>query len=117
VQLLYRQFLIVLGSFVFPLITIFAVAANLLECDQSFPSTEIACVNRRVVVCVYSRIFWDKLRLVYLCKRPLHPERPIHTKSIVTYFTLIFLLSLLTYPNGMVWILRGDNQEACQVWA
>jgi hypothetical protein len=57
VQLLYRQFLIVLGSFVFPLITIFAVAANLLECDQSFPSAEIACVNRRVVVvCVLQDI-------------------------------------------------------------
>jgi hypothetical protein len=38
VQLLYRQFLIVLGSFVFPLITIFAVAANLLEYDSFYLS-------------------------------------------------------------------------------
>jgi len=83
VGLLYRQFLILLGTFVFPLLTLFAVFANLLD------------------------LYFDKLRLVKYCKRPLRQERPLSSKTVLTYHMLIVLLCVLMPPNGLIWILRG----------
>ena len=119
VQLIYRQFLVVLGAFVFPLITIFAVAASLLECvplmllpmllPMLMPMLDLVMLWRR-------RVFWDKLRLVYLCKIPTRKERPLNSHSLFVYHILVFLLALLTFPNGLIWVLREYDLGSCMVF-
>ena len=72
VQVLYRQFVVLLGVSVYPTIVVLAAVAYLLE-------------------------YWlDKARLVYLCKRPEFREEPLSAKLVMAAH--VFLAIAARFP-------------------
>lgn len=89
-QVLYRQFVVLLGMIVFPFLTFIAAGAFVLE-------------------------YWlDKTRLVYICQKPTFKEEPLRGGLIFFCFVLISLVTIVSYPNGMAFIFAGLNLDQCQ---
>eukprot|EP00736_Rhodelphis_marinus_P009286 Rmarinus@m.16535 len=87
-EILYRQFIIYLGSLVVPYLPVLGAFTTSLE------------------------LLIDRYRLLRLCRKP-HRVR-----SSMKYFLRFFLLltglaALLSYPNGAVWILNGGLYDDC----
>ncbi|KAH3765164.1 DUF590 family protein [Pelomyxa schiedti] len=83
-EILYRQFIIFLGIPFFPLIACIAVFATLLE------------------------IFVDRLRLIYICKKP-PPIAASFKKQLFTYMVVSALVAYVAFPVGTLGILSGYN--------
>jgi hypothetical protein len=95
VGLTYRQFLVALGFFVFPMLPALAFVASCLE-------------------------YWsDKGRLLRLSKKPNRTKNTFRT-VLVAFFFLITLAVLFGYPNGCVWVLSGSgglaNNGNCPIY-
>lgn len=89
-EVLYRQFVVLLGAQVFPLITIMAVVSFALE-------------------------FWlDKMRLIYICRKSLIKPDPVRPKLMLYCHVVIALAAILSWPNGMAFIFaRLGRDSSC----
>jgi len=94
VEIVYRQFLVGLGFFVFPLLPLLALLGSLIE-------------------------YWaDKFRLLRVAGKPKRTNQTY--KNVLTFFFFFSGLGLLLgYPNGAIWILSGSAglEEKCSVYA
>ena len=92
-EVLYRQFLIYLGTAVFPLLPVLGVASYFLE-------------------------YWvDKYRLIYLCRKEMSKARPVRARLLFALHILAALAALFSFPNGMVYLFAGiDIRNNCQFW-
>jgi hypothetical protein len=79
-QILFRQFIVYIGFFAFPLIGLLGFLANLAE------------------------YFVDRYRLAQICQDPHYlPEKP---GGFLLIFTLVVAgAAFITYPNGALWML------------
>jgi hypothetical protein len=92
-ELFYRQFVILLGTTVFPAITLLGLASLILE-------------------------FWlDKLRLLKFCTKPLVKPDPVRTQLVFGCNLAVALLFLVSYPNGLGFIFAGFGMEDCKFFA
>lgn len=88
-ELFYRQFVILLGTTVFPLVTVLGLVSLYLE-------------------------FWlDKLRLLKYCTKPLIKPDPVRTQLVFGCNLAVAVIFLFSYPNGMVMIFAGLNMGDC----
>lgn len=88
VSVLYRQFIILLGAPVFPLITLLGFGAYVVE------------------------YYMDRIKLVTLCKKTVIREEPIDLRLIVAATAIVSLAAAFSYPQGLLFLgLRYRAQE------
>lgn len=95
-QILYRQFLLYLGTPAFPLIGVLGFLANLVE----YPL--------------------DKFRMLRVCQEPKRIDDPMRG-FLTVFFFIVGIAAALTYPNGPIWLLYRPtltpvNYQVCQVF-
>lgn len=89
-ELFYRQFIVLLGMVVFPLMAPLGAASLALE---------------------YAL---DKYRLLHFCKKPLVKPDPVRSRLILGCQLAVSVIVLLSYPNGVVFIFSGLNLGDCR---
>ncbi len=89
-ELFYRQFIILLGMVVFPLMALLGAVSLALE------------------------MALDKFRLLYFCKKPLVKPDPVRSRLILGCQLAVSVIVLLSYPNGVVFIFSGLNLGDCR---
>jgi len=83
-ELLYRQYIIYMGSMTFPMITMVGFLGNILE------------------------FFLDKYRMLYICRK--RPKVDAHMKKFLTFFLVVSaLFSIFTFPYGAMWVLGAKS--------
>eukprot|EP01138_Halocafeteria_seosinensis_P001719 gb/GECG01001762.1/.p1 GENE.gb/GECG01001762.1/~~gb/GECG01001762.1/.p1 ORF type:complete len:183 (+),score=10.11 gb/GECG01001762.1/:1-549(+) len=92
-EVLYRQFIIYLGTTVFPLIPVMGVVSYIVE-------------------------YWiDKYRLIYLCRKQLNKPSPVRARLLFGLHIFVAVAALFSFPNGTVWLFAGfDIQGKCLFW-
>lgn len=93
-ELLARQFVVLLGTAVFPLITV------------------LACLN------LTFEMFIDRVRMVLICAKPgVKKARRIKPRLITIYLVIVFVLSAFgSFPNALVFISSGFGMGECGVF-
>jgi len=89
-ELFYRQFIIILGMVVFPLMAPLGAVSLALE---------------------YAL---DKYRLLHFCKKPLVKPDPVRSRLILGCQLAVAVIVLLSYPNGVVFVFSGLNLGDCR---
>jgi len=87
-EVFYRQFVIYIGMFVFPMMALLGFITNVLELPL------------------------DKFRMLYVCQRPRRLEMSMK-RFLIVYLLVTAMAALVTWPQGGVWMLtatRGRNQ-------
>lgn len=92
-EVLYRQFIIYLGTLVFPLLPLIGATSYVLE-------------------------YWvDKYRLIYLCRKPMNKPSPVRARVLFVLHLLVAIFALFSFPNGMVFMFMGfDLDGDCLFW-
>eukprot|EP01138_Halocafeteria_seosinensis_P016352 gb/GECG01016683.1/.p1 GENE.gb/GECG01016683.1/~~gb/GECG01016683.1/.p1 ORF type:complete len:517 (+),score=62.36 gb/GECG01016683.1/:1-1551(+) len=92
-EVLYRQFIIYLGTIVFPLLPLLGVASYILE-------------------------YWvDKYRLIYLSQKQLSRPHPVRAKLLFFFHIFAAAAALFSFPNGLVFLFSGiDLRNNCRFW-
>jgi hypothetical protein len=85
VSVLYRQYLVLLGASVFPLITLLGLVAFAIEYAM------------------------DRVKLVTLCRKSLQQADALDLRLIVGCSLAVTLLSVVVYPQGLLFIAQGGN--------
>jgi len=84
-QVLYRQFILYVGTLVFPLIGILGFIANLIE----YPI--------------------DKYRMLRVCREPRRVEQKMG-RFLFAFMMMVGIVGMLTYPNGALWMLWAPTK-------
>jgi hypothetical protein len=93
VSVLYRQFIILLGAPVFPLITAFGFIAYLIE------------------------YYMDRIKLVNLCKKTIIREESMDLRLIVACTLVVSVAAAFSYPQGMIFVGLGYHLDDCSFFA
>eukprot|EP00455_Lapot_gusevi_P055350 TRINITY_DN8996_c0_g2_i7.p1 TRINITY_DN8996_c0_g2~~TRINITY_DN8996_c0_g2_i7.p1 ORF type:complete len:152 (-),score=52.04 TRINITY_DN8996_c0_g2_i7:67-522(-) len=95
VEVVYRQFIVMLGSLVLPLLPAVALVGNVFE-------------------------YWcDKYRMLRLSQRPKLTKNTFKG-MLIFFYVLTGLATVFSWPNGALWILSGSNSiksnPACTIF-
>ena len=59
------------------------------------------------------RYLLDKFRLVYLCRVKLFREEPLTENLVLAASIAVSFLALVSFPNGALWVMSGENMSQC----
>ena len=93
VSVLYRQFIILLGAPVFPLITAVGVAGYVVE------------------------YYLDRAKLINLCKKTIIREESMDQRLIVVCTIIVSLAAAFSFPQGLVFTSMGYGMATCRFFA